>query len=76
MIKKVLLKYSLILFVNLAIFLSIWYALDYYFKTNWKIIIWSLILSIVSLVILTQNLITKNLKQLNNIKNENRTNKS
>jgi len=69
MIKKILLKYSLILFINLAVFLAIWYAFDYYFETNWKLIILFLILSIISLVILTQNLITKNLKKLNNIKN-------
>jgi len=68
MIKKVLYKYTIILILNLAFFLVIWYFLDKYFKTNWIIFISALILSIVSLVIMTQNLVRKNLSKLENIK--------
>lgn len=69
MIKKILIKYTLILFVNLFAFLSVWYILDLVFETGWKFIILSLILSIVSLVILTQVLVRENLSKLSNIQN-------
>jgi F0F1-type ATP synthase assembly protein I len=65
--KKILIKYSFILIVNLLVFLAIWYYLDKIFNTSPKIIIFSLILSVVSLVILTQKLVLKNLNKLNNI---------
>lgn len=68
MVKKILLKYSIILVINLLAFLSIWYILDKIFETNWKFIALFLILSIVSLIILTQNLVKKNLNKLENIK--------
>jgi F0F1-type ATP synthase assembly protein I len=68
MIKKILLKYTVILLINLLAFLSIWYILDKIFDTNWRFIILFLILSIVTLVIITQNLVRKNLSKLNNIK--------
>jgi len=68
MVKKILLKYSIILVINLLAFLSIWYILDKIFETNWKFIALFLVLSIVSLVILTQNLVRKNLNKLENIK--------
>jgi membrane protein YdbS with pleckstrin-like domain len=68
MVKKVLLKYSVILVINLLAFLSVWYILDKTFETNWKFIALFLVLSIVSLVILTQNLVRNNLNKLENIK--------
>jgi len=68
MVNKILIKYTTVLLVNLLAFLSIWYILDKIFETWWKFIILFLILSIVSLVILTQNLVRKNLSKLNNIK--------
>jgi len=68
MVKKVLIKYTMILVGNLLAFLLIWYILDKIFETEWKFIALFLILSIISLVILTQNLVKKNLNKLNNIK--------
>ena len=68
MVKKVLIKYTAILLVNLLAFLTIWYILDKIFETDGQFIAFSLILSIVSLVILTQSLVKKNLNKLNNIK--------
>jgi len=68
MLKKVLIKYTMILVGNLLAFLSVWYILDKIFETGWKFIALFLILSIISLVILTQNLVRKNLNKLNNIK--------
>jgi membrane protein YdbS with pleckstrin-like domain len=61
-------KYTLILIINLIIFLSIWYMLDKIFKTDWTFIIIFLILSVISLVIMTQNLVRNNLSKLENIK--------
>lgn len=72
MIKKILFKYTLILVINLLAFLSVWYILDLIFETNWKFIVLFLILSIFSLVILTQLLVRKNLSRLNDIKNNNK----
>ena len=69
MVKKVLLKYTFILVVNLLAFLIIWYILDEIFETNWIFIIIFLILSVISLVIMTQSLVKKNLYKLENIKN-------
>ena len=68
MVKKVLIKYTAILLVNLLAFLTIWYILDKIFETDGQFIAFCLILSIVSLVILTQSLVKKNLNKLNNIK--------
>ena len=68
MVKKVLIKYTLILIINLIIFLSIWYILDKIFETNWIFITTFLVLSIISLVIMTQSLVRKNLSKLENIK--------
>lgn len=68
MVKKVLLKYTVILLVNLLAFLAVWYILDKIFETDWKFIAFFLILSVISLVILTQNLVKKNLAKLENIK--------
>ena len=65
--RKILIRYTLILIINLFVFLTIGYYLDRYFNTDWKLIILFLILSIVSLVILTQMLIRKNLNKLNKI---------
>ncbi len=75
MIKKILYKYTIILILNLVFFLVIWYFLDIYFETNWKIIIIFLILSIVNLVIMTQNLVKKNLAKLQQIKENIKNNK-
>ena len=75
MIKKILYKYTIILILNLVFFLVIWYFLDIYFETNWKIIIIFLILSIVNLVIMTQNLVKKNLAKLEQIKENIKNNK-
>ncbi len=69
MVKKVLLKYTFILVVNLLAFLIIWYILDEIFETNWIFIIIFLILSVISLVVMTQSLVKKNLYKLENIKN-------
>ncbi len=69
MLKKFLLKYTIILIVNLSIFLMVWYFLDKTFNTDWSFIVLFLILSIVSLVIITQMLIKKNLSKLGDIKN-------
>ena len=71
MVKKVLLKYTFILVINLFAFLIIWYILDKIFETNWIFVVVFLILSIISLVIMTQNLVKKNLYKLENIKNNN-----
>ena len=71
MLKKILIKYTFILIVNLLIFLTIWYFLDKLFNTNWIFIIIFLILSIISLVIMIQILVKKNLSNLENIKNNN-----
>jgi len=68
MVKKILLKYTIILVLNLSFFLIIWYFLDKYFETNGIILASSLILSIVVLVIMTQSLVRKNLSKLENIK--------
>lgn len=68
MIKKILIKYTVILLLNLLVFLWVWFILDYFLETDWKVIIFSLILSVFSLVIITQNMVMKNLKKLNNIK--------
>ena len=68
MLKKILFKYTGLLLINLFAFLSVWYILDLIFNTNWKFIILFLIFSIISLVIITQNLVRKNLNKLNNIK--------
>lgn len=74
--KKFFIKYSLIILINLFAFLLVWYILDAIFYTNWKIIIVFLILSVFSLVIISQYFIKKNLEKLNNIKpiNKNETN--
>jgi len=74
MVKKILIKYTLILIINLIIFLFIWYILDKIFETNWMFIIIFLILSIISLIIMTQNLVRKNLSKLENIKETNKDN--
>ena len=65
--REILFRYTLILIINLFVFLIAGYYLDMYFHTDWKLIILFLILSIVSLVILTQILIRKNLNKLNKI---------
>jgi F0F1-type ATP synthase assembly protein I len=62
--KKFFLKYSFLLIWNLIFFLSIWYFLDKYFETNWKILIWVLIFSIIPLIIITSFMIKKNIKEL------------
>ena len=71
MVKKVLLKYTFILVINLLAFLIIWYILDRIFETNWVFIVVFLILSVISLVMMTQSLVKKNLSKLENIKNNN-----
>jgi F0F1-type ATP synthase assembly protein I len=71
MVKKVLFKYTFILIVNLLAFLIVWYFLDKIFETNRVFITIFLILSVVSLVIMTQKLVKENLSKLENIKNNN-----
>ena len=66
--KKILLKYTLIILVNLFAFLSVWYILDAIFETSWKIVIVFLILSVFSLVMISQYFMKINLEKLNNIK--------
>ncbi len=68
MIKKILLKYTVILIVNLFAFLAVWYILDEIFETGWDFIILFLILSVLNLVIISHIVIKKDLKKLNNIK--------
>ncbi len=71
MLKKILIKYTIILVLNLFAFLALWYILDLIFESWWIFIILSLILSIFTLVIFTQILVKKNLKKLEKI-NENK----
>ncbi len=65
--KKFILKYSLIIILNLLFFLIIWYFLDKYFKTNWKILIWALVFSIIPLIFFTNSLLKKSLNELSKI---------
>jgi len=68
MIKKILLKYTVILIVNLFAFLTVWYILDKIFETGWGFIVLFLILSVLNLVVISHIVIKKDLKKLNNIK--------
>jgi positive regulator of sigma E activity len=66
--RKILFKYTLIILINLFAFLAVWYILDAIFETNWKIVVVFLILSIFSLVIISQYFMKINLEKLSNIK--------
>jgi beta-lactamase regulating signal transducer with metallopeptidase domain len=70
--KKFFLKYSFIIVVNLLFFLVIWYFLDKYFNTNWKILLWLLVFSIIPLLFISNKMIKKTIKELEEIqKNKN-----
>ncbi len=62
--KNFFIKYSLFLILNLIFFLGIWFFLDRYLKTNWKILIWALIFSIIPLIFISFRMIKKNIKEL------------
>jgi len=65
--KKILIKYTIIIFVNLFAFLWVWYILNAFFNSDGKILIMSLVLSVISLVIISYFFMKWNLNKLNNI---------
>ncbi len=69
--KKFFVRYSLIIFWNLFVFLSIWFILDKIFNSKPKFLVIFLILSIFSLVLISSFFIKKILKDLASIKNKN-----
>ena len=69
--KKFFVRYSLIIFWNLFVFLSIWFILDKIFNSKPKFLVIFLILSIFSLVLISSFFIKKTLKDLASIKNKN-----
>ncbi len=71
---KFILKYTIIIFVNLFAFLTLWHILDGIFDTGKLCTVIFLILSIVSLVLISHFFIKKTLITLNNIKAKHRTN--
>lgn len=67
-----MLNITLIILVNLFAFLSVWHILDAIFETNGTMKLILVFVSIVPLTIIMYFYLKKILKDLNNIKNENR----
>ncbi len=64
---KIIGKFSLIIFVNLFAFLSVWYIVDEFLGTGAKFKIIFLVLSVVSLVLISKNFFTKALVDIEKI---------
>jgi len=63
---KIIRKFSLIMLLNLLVFLSIWHILDLNLWTNARYKILFLVLSVISLIFLSKNFLKKDLEKMQN----------